>query len=264
MKTLRFFLLVFSFLLFVQMVSAQRLMIGKAVEVIDGKTFVVESGSGKITLVLQFIEIPEPEQPLYQTVKEHLGKLVLNNQVEFLPRSLTSKTVTAQVFLNKTDLSLQMLRDGAAWYSLPEKNSQQEREREIYLLTESQAKLEKRGIWGIENLKPAWEFRAEKEELRKQQERARIEAMMTQNNPYTANNRNARPQTQNQSGLGLGIDMWSNVNNSTNANRPVANGGLISGTVPNCNYNYVMTSGNFLELKNGTARQRIESRTIFV
>ena len=30
------------------------------------------------------------------------------------------------------------------------------------LSNEAQAKAEKRGVWGIEGLKPAWEFRAEK------------------------------------------------------------------------------------------------------
>ncbi|MEK7724638.1 MAG: hypothetical protein AAB336_09845, partial [Acidobacteriota bacterium] len=51
------------------------------------------------------------------------------------------------------------------------KSHQEAAESENYQIIEAQAKLEKRGIWGIENLKPAWEFRAEKEELKRQQER---------------------------------------------------------------------------------------------
>jgi endonuclease YncB( thermonuclease family) len=50
-----------------------------------------------------------------------------------------------------------MLRDGAAWYDVPEKGNQETAERQIYLNIEAVAKAEKRGVWGIKDLKPVWE-----------------------------------------------------------------------------------------------------------
>jgi hypothetical protein len=44
----------------------------------------------------------------------------------------------------------------------------------LYSYNQEQAKLEKRGVWGVKGMKPAWEFRAEKIE-RESQERAAIE-----------------------------------------------------------------------------------------
>ena len=57
---------------------SQRKLSGKVVEVIDGKTAVVEIGtSGKLKVVLQYIEIPEPEQPLHGWLKSIWKNLLL-------------------------------------------------------------------------------------------------------------------------------------------------------------------------------------------
>ena len=68
----------------------QRKFGGTVVEVVNGKTAVIQLSTGnKVTVILQFIEIPEAEQPLYQTVKEHLGALTARqNGSEFLPRRM--------------------------------------------------------------------------------------------------------------------------------------------------------------------------------
>ena len=172
MKTLRLLLPVFLVLAFSQTAFSQRLLGGKVVEVIDGKTAVVEiQSSGRLTVVLQFIETPESEQPLHQTVKEHLKKLILDKYVQVLPQGISQARTVGQIFLGGVDVSQQMIRDGAAWYALPEKDGQNTAESAIYRNNELQAKSEKRGVWSNENLKPAWEFRAEKETYRKQQEK---------------------------------------------------------------------------------------------
>ena len=152
---------------------------GKVVEIIDGKTAVVETpASGKITVVLQFIETPEVEQPLYEIVRQHLADLILGKTVELMPRRILNTATIGQVFLNGVDISQQMIRDGAAWYALPEKSAQDAKDSEDYLATEAQAKTEKRGVWSIENLKTAWEFRAEKEEIKRREEKAKLDALM--------------------------------------------------------------------------------------
>jgi micrococcal nuclease len=166
MKKFRFLFLLILITICNYFTFAQHKFNGKVVEVVDGKTVVieVEPTQNKLTAVLQYIEVPEPEQELHKVVKDHLQTLLLGKQVEFsVKKMLTSKTV-AQIFLDDVDISQQMLRDGAAWYAILDKETQDPAESENYRTFELQAKIEKLGVWSIANLKPAWEFRAAKEE----------------------------------------------------------------------------------------------------
>jgi endonuclease YncB( thermonuclease family) len=174
-------LLIFS----AQMAFSQTRLDGKVVEIINGKTIVIETAgnSNRLIAELEYIEIPEPEQQLAQTVKEHLQKLLLGKDVEFIAKSLMEKKLVGKVYLNNVDMSQQLLRDGAAWYAVLEKNRQDAAESENYQLTEAQAKLEKRGIWGVENLKPAWEFRAEKERAEKEKIEAQAKIVKVEETP---------------------------------------------------------------------------------
>lgn len=164
MKFFRILLIAGLLIFSAQFAFSQTKLNGKVVEVIDGKTVVIEVSETKnrFTGELEYIEIPEPEQQLSQTVKEHLQKMLLGKDVEFVARILQEKKLVGKVYLDNVDISQQLLRDGAAWYAVLEKNRQDTAESETYQIIEAQAKLEKRGIWGVENLKPAWEFRAEK------------------------------------------------------------------------------------------------------
>ncbi len=264
MKSSKFFFVILFALIFTQTAFSQLKYGGRAVEVIDGKTLIVETPTrNRLTIVLQFIEIPEAEQPLYQTVKEHLQAMVLDKTVEFLPRGLTQTRTIGQVFLNGRDLSQQLLRDGAAWYSLLEKESHNSAERELYQLNEGQAKLEKRGVWIIENLKPAWEFRAEKEEIKRKQERAKTEEIIWQKTEAQTTQTVRKPPHQRSNATPFGLEMWTNSNNSATSNKSV-NGGLLTGSVPNYGFSYVMTSGNFFNFTSGTEKRRMESRSIYV
>jgi endonuclease YncB( thermonuclease family) len=242
----------------------QRKFGGKVVEVIDGKTAVIQVPTGtKVTVVLQFIEIPEPDQPLHQTVKEHLEKLVLDKTVEFLPRRMLSSASVGQIFLDGIDVSRQMLRDGAAWYALSEKSAQDFAESELYQKIEAQAKTEKRGVWGVENMKTAWEFRAEKEEVKRREEKTKLEAIAAQK----AAAKQQKPQTTvkpPQENTGFGMDMWSNVSNSTRSDNSAATGGLVRITGTRSGNNYVGTVANFLNLTSGDSRVKADSRSVYV
>src|SRR5215204_2952679 len=152
----------------------QRKFGGRVVEVVDGKTCVIQLPSGKLTAVLQYIEVPDPEQPLHQTVRGHLQGLILNKMIEFMPRGVMKDKTIGRLFVKGVDVSQQMLRDGAAWYSVAERSGQDEDESLLYQDNESQAKAEKRGVWGVPNLKPVWEFRAEQAELKKRLERDQL------------------------------------------------------------------------------------------
>lgn len=160
---------------------------GRVVEVLDGKTFVMEVSNARITGVLKCIEVPESDQQLSAEVKDHLAALVLNKNAEFKPLGFNSQSTIGKLTVNGVDIGQQMLRDGAAWHDPEQKNGQSSAERVLYEQNEQQAKVDNLGIWGLPDLKPAWEFRAAKEraaEERRKQEYERA-ALLASNNART-------------------------------------------------------------------------------
>lgn len=148
--------------------AAQSRMAGKVVEVIDGRTVVIDTDGRKVRAEIQFIEIPEPEQALRDVVREHLSKLTLDKQVEFYPQGFSPGKAFGRLYVGQLDVAMQMLRDGAAWHVPAERSGQEQAEAQSYASHQAQARSEKRGVWGVDNMKPAWEFRAEKMERSKE------------------------------------------------------------------------------------------------
>src|SRR5215213_653969 len=212
MKHPRLILLIIFTLIFSVSAFAQRRFSGTVIDVLDGKTVVLELQAGKkLTFELQYIEIPEPEQQLHQMVREHLQQMVYGKQVEFLPRGFTETRTIGQLLVGGVDVSQQMLRDGAAWHVLPEVSGQDETQRDTYQTNEAQAKAEKRGIWAIENLQPAWEFRAQKEEIRQQQRITEYEKVVSQNRA-AANSRTRRWTVEEQLKANANnVQMWGDA-----------------------------------------------------
>lgn len=172
MKLLRPILIIFVIFLLAGSSLSQRKFGGRVIDVVDGKTVVIEMESGRLTAVLQFIEIPEREQPLYWTVRNHLEKLVLGKTVEFNPQGILPAKTFGQLYVGAVDVAEQMLRDGAAWHVGANQSGQNKEEFSAYQFNQEQARAEKRGVWGVDGLKPAWEFRAERKESEKRQEKA--------------------------------------------------------------------------------------------
>lgn len=122
---------------------------GMVTSVVDGKTITIEaSANNKFMVELQYIEVPKDGQPLADVVRQHLRKLVLNKTVTFRTSGLSQESrLIGQVWLNNVDLSEQMLRDGAARYAVLNNETQDAKQREIYLQMEDAARAEKRGVW---------------------------------------------------------------------------------------------------------------------
>lgn len=171
MKNPKLFFLLLAFLIGCVSVQAQtRVFAGKVVEVLNGRTVVIDTDGRKLTAEVEFIEVPEPEQPLHKTVREHLEKLVLGKTVEFRPHGISSGKTIGQLYVNSVDVALQMLRDGAAWQIPADRSGQKESESSAYQYHQNQAKLEQRGVWGVKDMKTAWEFRAEKRNRYRQEQ----------------------------------------------------------------------------------------------
>lgn len=168
MKGSKLFLVSAVVLAFASFADAQSRMVGRVTEAVNGKTVVVEVDGRKLIAEIQYIEVPEAEQPLYSTVREHLEKLTLAKTVEFRPQGFAPGKAFGQLYIGGADVAVQMLRDGAAWHIKAEKSGQSAAESGEYQFHQEQAKQEKRGVWGVAGMKPAWEFRAEKLEKERQ------------------------------------------------------------------------------------------------
>ncbi len=220
MKNLKIFFSIFVALLLFNTAFGQNKYYGKVVEVLDGRTLVIEpQPKVQIKIELQYIEVPEAEQAFSSTVKDHLSKMVLGKIVEFEPKTQSETRTTGQVYLKGVDLSQQMLRDGAAWYAVLEKNLQDDNESEIYQNNERQAKAEKRGIWSVADLKPAWEFRAEKAEKeesirqaeKRRQEEAEELAKAENRNQPERNSVHRRQTAEERQRANANVKIWADV-----------------------------------------------------
>lgn len=235
----------------------QRILGGKVVEVLDGKTCVIEMPNGRVTAVLQYIEIPEPDQPLHNMVREHLQTLILDKTVEFHLHGVKQDKVVGGLFLKGVDISQQMLRDGAAWYSIPEKSSQNEAQTLLYQDNETQAKTEKRGVWGVENLKPAWEYRAEKEALRIKQEQETLEEVRLAARMRTA------PKTPVQQKTVAQTEMWAEIEGAAQYNQPYGIGELRKGYKPEKDVSFIFTPSIFPDFPEDSFLKKVEARFIY-
>jgi endonuclease YncB( thermonuclease family) len=275
MKHPKVILLIMFTLIFSVSAFAQRKFNGTVVDVIDGKTVVIEMPTGgKITVELQYIEVPEPEQQLYQTVKEHLQQMVSGKRVEFLARGIAETRTIGQLYVGGVDVSQQMLRDGAAWHILPEKSGQEETQRELYQTNQALAKAEKRGVWSVENLQPAWEFRAQKDEIRMQQQSAELEKIRSQNqnqnqNQPVSNSRNRRLTPEEQMQANANVQMWNDIRsaNATEAGQGGVGensaGGLLSNYFSSTRVGYTSTPSTFINVRAGGSQAKLDHRTFY-
>ncbi len=170
MRIIKFSVLLFALATLWTSAAAQSKMSGRVVDIVDGKTVVIDTDGRRLIAEIQFIEVPESEQPLHQTVREHISKLTLGKLAEFHPQGISPGRAIGRLYIGPVDVAVQMLRDGAAWHIPAERSGQKPDESSAYLYHQNQARVENRGVWGVKDMKPAWEFRAQKIEQALQKE----------------------------------------------------------------------------------------------
>jgi|GEM_PF-1060502 len=268
MKYSKLVLFIIFTLVFSVSTLAQRKFGGTVVDVVDGKTVVLEVQAGnKITFELQYIEVPEPEQQLHQTVREHLQQMVGGKAVECVARGIAENKTLGQLFVGGVDVSQQMLRDGAAWHIAPEKSGQAAAEGEVYQNNEALAKTEKRGVWAVENLLPAWEFRAQKEEFKQPK---KVEPETVSNQKQTVSTSKSRRWTvEEQLKANSKLQIWADVK-SAQATETVAatggetsGGGLLSQYFSSAKIGYTSTPSAFINAGAGSLRVKLDHRTFY-
>lgn len=263
MKNTKTILLIVLSLITANAAFAQSRIGGKVIEIIDGKTAIVEMQNGsRLTAELQYIEVPESGQPFSEIAKQHLGALVLNQTIEFRARGFRPTVTVGQIFRKGVDISQQMIRDGAAWYAVPQKSGQDAAESENYLSQEAQAKSEKLGIWSIENLKPSWQIRAEAEENQRQQEKiarkaaedmALVAEIQQQQKP--AVKRQMSSETQMLTTAAVNVKMPANMK---------LVGGLMVGYDPAAKVGLIATPMMKMEIADGSGKQAVVIQIVYL
>lgn len=155
---------VLAILLFAaSLAHAQATVTGEVVEIVNGKSVILMLPAGKMLVELQYIEVPEAEQPLHGIVTSHLKTLVLGRRAQYKAiRMLKNGGTVGRLVIDGADVSQQMLRDGAAWHVPSENTGQNKAQADEYAASERSARDEKRGVWSIAGMKTAWDFRADR------------------------------------------------------------------------------------------------------
>jgi len=267
MKLAPFVLCVVSLALFSN-ASGQMRFYGTVSEVIDGQTLVINTDGRTLTVQLQYIATPSSGQPLYDMVRSHLSTIALGKSVEFKLIRLGAKVAVGKVTMHGSDISMQLIRDGAAWHEPTKTSGQAAAEASEYDSNQQQAKNEKRGIWSVPGLKTPWQIQAEiDEEIR------RKEAAIRQSRPnlvgvsqFQTANRTDLPNTGPASASAKpgqtldGRDAWVSVLSGADKEAP----GLKTYRDPGDRYDVLYTSASFVELSQGGQRQKLECRAAYV
>jgi endonuclease YncB( thermonuclease family) len=140
--------------------NAQQSTAGEVVEVIDAKTIVLQRPNQRIKVELQYVDVPASDHEMHATVTNHLRELLIGKTVEYRPKMIQKDRSIGLVLLAGTDISQQMLRDGAARHMSIQVSGQEKAEFDTYADAEAAAKTENRGIWSASLPKTAWEIRA--------------------------------------------------------------------------------------------------------
>jgi endonuclease YncB( thermonuclease family) len=130
---------------------------GKVIAIADGDTFtLLTADKQQVKIRLAEIDAPESGQPYGNKSKQALSGLIFGKDIRVVVQTTDryGRTV-GRPYLGDLDICEEMVRRGAAW-------AYRDYLRDRGLLTlESEAKAEKRGIWGLSEAQnaPPWEWR---------------------------------------------------------------------------------------------------------
>ena len=138
---------------------------GRVVKVADGDTItVLDAANVQHRIRLDKIDAPEKSQPFGEVARKHLAAFVAGKdvEVEWTKKDKYGRilgTVWAMIPM-RTDINLQMVKDGLAWHYKHFDNTQS------YSAAETAARVAGRGLWQDTAPIPPWTFRTAKKGFR--------------------------------------------------------------------------------------------------
>ncbi|HYO90503.1 MAG TPA: thermonuclease family protein [Pyrinomonadaceae bacterium] len=134
---------------------------GKVVDLGWGDSLtVLDAQSKRHRVRLLGIDAPEKEQSFGPAARQKLSALVFGKTVAVKYQKIDrSGRPLGKVLLGTTDVNLEMLKAGLAWYYANDSDLP-ESDRPLYAGAEQEARRASRGLWQDETQQPPWEFRA--------------------------------------------------------------------------------------------------------
>lgn len=147
--------------LFISNVAWADTLTGLVVGVTDGDTITVLDVTNKqYKIRLAGIDAPEKKQDFGNVSKKSLSDLVYNQQVSVDWGKLDRyERIVGKVFLRGTDINLQQIKQGMAWYYRKYQNELVLGDRLDYLHAEEDAMNNKVGLWQYKTPIAPWDFR---------------------------------------------------------------------------------------------------------
>jgi endonuclease YncB( thermonuclease family) len=121
---------------------------GVVVDVHDGDTLTVKTGSTRTKVRLAGIDAPELNQFFGVESRNSLRSLAFNKEVQIETLKYDKyKRLIGRVMVDGKDLNLEQLKSGAAWVYLAYSAALKRQDRNIYIIAESNAQLDGLGLW---------------------------------------------------------------------------------------------------------------------
>jgi endonuclease YncB( thermonuclease family) len=130
---------------------------GKVIEINDGDEVTVFNMNRPVRVRLIGMDAPERNQPFGDISRQHLSDLVYGKVVVVESFGIGGDySLIGRVLLNDSDISAQMIRDGAAWFD--SRATLTDSQRDLYFQSEQAARKEHRGLWQSGDAIAPWEF----------------------------------------------------------------------------------------------------------
>ncbi len=146
--------------------AAQAVTEVKVLKISSGDTLLVDDGVNKVTVRILGIDAPEEGQSVFEEAKKNLSNLV-NGKKIILRYSLHNLKdelgyFPARVFIGNTDVGLNALKNGFAWYNKKDRFFFEKKDDKENGDAADKAQAAKTGIWQDRKPQKPWEYRERK------------------------------------------------------------------------------------------------------
>jgi endonuclease YncB( thermonuclease family) len=127
----------------------------------DGDTInILDTQKTEHKIRISGIDAPEKAQPFGSKSTANLGRLAFNKDAQAdCPKRDRFGRLVCKVTVDGTDVGLQQVTDGMAWWYRKYAKEQLGADQDSYEQAETMAKLRRIGLWGEVNPVPPWEWR---------------------------------------------------------------------------------------------------------